>query len=123
MDPRPLHMLFLLSENVPLKIKFSHSFHHLLCAQFLTTCLNLICTWRSQWFLPSGNLQSPRETNVNQIHHQCQMVNVSRAGEARPTGQIWELSEWCQVEVYETANIVSFLTNKKGQFDKVELHV
>lgn len=26
MDPRPLHMLFLLSENMPLKIKFFHSF-------------------------------------------------------------------------------------------------
>lgn len=48
MPPGPLYLLLLIPENMPLKITFFHSFYHLLCAEFLTTCPKLRCTWTSQ---------------------------------------------------------------------------
>lgn len=36
------------SRIMPLKIKFFHSFYHLLCPEFLTMCLKIGYTWTSQ---------------------------------------------------------------------------
>lgn len=103
MPPGPLYLLLLIPENMPLKITFFHSFYHLLCAEFLTTCPKLRCTWTSQCCEKANVVPVPafmelavpwgKQTLIRCSHHQCQMATVSWAAEVRPTGQIRELSE------------------------------
>lgn len=44
----PLYLLFLLLENMPLKIRFFHLFCHLSSTEFLNVCLKAECTRTSQ---------------------------------------------------------------------------
>ena len=77
MPPGPLYLLLLIPENMPLKIKFFHSFYRLLWAEFLTTCPKLRCTYLDESVLREsrrgpcpclhGTCSPLGKTDVNQI--------------------------------------------------------